>query len=77
MNFEKKVTDVISQVTGIPRAEISNEKNLTKDLGISEIELQDIISEISRELSLPLTPERELKTVQDLILLIQDNQLIA
>ncbi len=78
MNLEKNIIDVISSVTGIPVTEISQEKFLEKDLGVSGLELEDILTEAGNKLHLKLPMEhKELKTVQDVILFVHENQPIS
>lgn len=78
MNIDKKIVDTISEVTGIPQGDITPELFLGKDLGISDIELQDIINELSQQLGITLPPEdtKNLRSVQDLAILIQNSQLV-
>jgi len=78
MSLESKVITCIAAITGIPEEDISQEKFLEKDLGVSELELKDILSDLSRELGFPLSSEgKDLKTVQDLILIVHENQPLA
>ncbi len=77
MNIEKKVIQIVSEVTGIPEGDINSDKFLAKDLSISETELRDILTEMSHQLNLPLPEDlKDFKTIQDLLLFVQDNQLL-
>ncbi len=78
MNLDKRIFETISQITGIPEADITQEKSFSKDLGVTEAELTDILTELTQNLGFEVKSEdKEIKTVQDLLIIVHNSQLIT
>lgn len=72
------VKKTIEEVTGHPAREISMESDLEEDLGISVVELLNIVRKIQFELQIELAPEAKeellevAQSVQDLVEIIEE-----
>ncbi len=78
MNLDKKIFETISHVTGIPESNITQDKFFAKDLGVTETEIADILSELTQNLGFEVKSEtKEVRTVQDLLILVHNSQLLT
>ena len=65
-----KLKKIISEKFGVPASEINQDSELTGDLNLSNLEINDLIAEISNDFNLTLPHDNEIdkiKTVQDVI----------
>ena len=73
MSIEERVIDIVSEVLGIGREEITSADTF-EDLYMDSLDLVEIIIECEKEFSYPITDDKvqNLKTVEDLVNLIKD-----
>lgn len=73
MGIEERVIDIVSEVLGIGREEITSADTFD-DLYADSLDLVEIIIECEKEFSYPITDDKvqNLKTVEDLVNLIKD-----
>jgi len=65
-----KIKKIISEKFGVSDTEINLNSDLTSDLNLSSLEINDLIAEISNDFNLTLPHDNEIdkiKTVQDVI----------
>ena len=72
----EKIQDIISQVLGVEKDEITMESNLTDDLNADSLDALDIVTEIEEKLSVKIPDEDFTKfaTVKDIVEYIESNQ---
>jgi acyl carrier protein len=74
-----RVTAIITEITGIPEAELLPDKNLREDLEIDSLTTIELAETIQDEFDIEVEDEKlkELKTVQDVVDLVQSSRLAA
>ena len=77
MNTERKILQIIADYLGVSPEDIDKEASLRDDLGLGPIELNDLLSELSTKFEISFDSEdiEGLQTVDDLVMLIEDNLL--
>ena len=72
----EKIQDIISEVLGVEKEEITMESNLTDDLNADSLDALDIVTEIEEKLSVKIPDEDFTKfaTVKDIVEYIESNQ---
>ena len=72
----EKIQDIISEVLGVEKDEITMESNLTDDLNADSLDALDIVIEIEEKLSVKIPDEDFTKfaTVKDIVEYIESNQ---
>ena len=72
----EKIQDIISEVLGVEKDEITMESNLTDDLNADSLDALDIVTEIEEKLSVKIPDEdfTKLATVKDIVEYIESNQ---
>ena len=72
----EKIQDIISEVLGVEKDEITMESNLTDDLNADSLDALDIVTEIEEKLSVKIPDENFTKftTVKDIVEYIESNQ---
>jgi len=72
----EKIQDIISEVLGVEKNEITMESNLTDDLNADSLDALDIVTEIEEKLSVKIPDEDFTKfaTVKDIVEYIESNQ---
>lgn len=75
MNTQKEVIAAVADYLGLLPADLDRGSELVEDLNLGPIELNDLISHLSEKFNVILSAEdiSEVKTVEDLIVLIEDN----
>lgn len=71
--MEEKVKEILSDISGIPASEISNETRIAGDLGMSSFDLADTVVTVEETYGLRIPDERfrDLETVGDIIRIIE------
>lgn len=77
MQQQNEIIAEIAQHLGVTPQDIDAEASLTEDLGLGPIELSDLLSALSLKFGLTFNPMdiEGLKTVHDLIVLVEDQTL--
>ena len=72
----EKIQDIISEVLGVEKDEITMESNLTDDLNADSLDALDIVTEIEEKLSVKIPDEDFTKfaTIKDIVEYIESNQ---
>lgn len=72
---QKQIFAAIAESLGLSPSDLDRSSDLTEDLTLSPIELNDLITNLSGKFNVILSSEdlSELKTVDDLLVLIEDN----
>ncbi|EFM39252.1 acyl carrier protein [[Eubacterium] yurii subsp. margaretiae ATCC 43715] len=72
----EKIQDIISEVLGVEKDEITMESNLTDDLNADSLDALDIVTEIEEKLAVKIPDEDFTKfaTVKDIVEYIESNQ---
>lgn len=67
--MEQKIIQILSEVSGVPEAEIKPDSRLTDELGLTSFDLADIVVAIEDEYGLSIADELlpQLVTVGDII----------
>lgn len=75
MNTQKEVITSVAEYLGLSPQDLDKESDLFEDLNLGPIEFNDLISHLSGKFNVILSSEdiSEIKTVDDLIVLIEDN----
>lgn len=75
MNTEIEIIKAIAAHLGFPASELDRDALLQEELGLVPIELNDLLSDLSRKFDVSFDTEEieGLKKVEDLIVLIEDN----
>lgn len=71
--MEEKIKEILSDISGIPAPEISNETRIAGDLGMSSFDLADTVVTVEETYGLRIPDERfrDLETVGDIIRIIE------
>lgn len=74
-DFQEEVKKLLSSQFDIPLEEIEEESNLEEDLGLSELDLEDLISTIMEKYDIEIPTEKtsSFKKVSDLVSYLYDN----
>lgn len=77
MPDQKEIISTIAEYLGISLTDIDRSSDLREDLGLGIIELNDLVSKLSQHFQITFDSEEVagLQTVDDLIVLIEDNLL--
>lgn len=77
MNTQQEVISAIAQHLGLSPQDIDRQASLEEDLSLGQLELNDLISHLCKTFDMVLNPEDliDVKTVDDLIVLIEDNSI--
>jgi len=70
----KKLKKIISEKFGVPEAEINQDSELAHDLNLSNLEINDLITQVCDEFDLILPSDNEVdkvKSISDLTTLIE------
>lgn len=72
--MEEKVKEILSEVSGVPLAELREETRLVGDLGMSSFDLADTVVSVEEAYGVKIPDERfrEMETVADLIRIIRE-----
>lgn len=75
MPTDNEIIKVIAEYLGLSPEDLSRNALLRDELNLGPIELNDLLSHLSRHYNISFEPEdiEELKKVEDLIVLIEDN----
>lgn len=74
---QKEIIEAIAKHLGVTAQDIDVNASFFDDLGLSPIELADLLSELSEKFDVTFDPAEaeHLKTVNDLIVMIEDQSL--
>ncbi|OGG13351.1 hypothetical protein A2773_00985 [Candidatus Gottesmanbacteria bacterium RIFCSPHIGHO2_01_FULL_39_10] len=75
-NFSQKLENLLIQKLGIEDGHLNLQAHLQRDLGMSEIEIADLVSFIETELKVNIDDKSaiaSLNTLEDLVHLIEEN----
>lgn len=77
MADEQQIIESIAESLALPVADIDNEALLQKDLGLNPVEIADLLHDLSSKFHVFFDPAEisQIKTVQDLVVLIEDKLL--
>ena len=72
--MEEKIREILSEVSGVPAAELTGETRLAGDLGMSSFDLADTVVSVEEAYGVKIPDERfqELKTVADIVRVIRE-----
>lgn len=77
MNNETEIIQAIAEHLGLAPEDLDRQSLLREDLNLGPVELNDLLHDLSRQFDVIFSPEDtlNLKTVEDLIVLVEDNLL--
>ena len=72
--MEEKIREILSEVSGVPAAELTGETRLAGDLGMSSFDLADTVVSVEETYGVKIPDERfgELETVADILRVIRE-----
>lgn len=72
---QEKIIATIAEYLGLTPQDVDRHASLREELNLGSIELNDLLNHLSQEFDVSFDPEdvAELTTVDDLIVLIEDN----
>lgn len=72
-----QIIQVIAEHLGVPAEELDRNASLKEELGLGPIELNDLLTELSKKFDIVFSPEEvaDLQTLGDLLELVEDNLL--
>lgn len=75
--MDKKIVQAIAEYLGVASEDIDKQSSLREDLGLSPIELNDLLNDLSVKFDVYFSPEEMsgLQKVDDLVVLIEDNSI--
>ena len=75
--MEEKLKEILSEVSGVPLAELREETRLVGDLGMSSFDLADTVVSVEEAYSVKIPDERfrEMETIADLIRIIREENM--
>lgn len=75
MNDEAKILKVIADYLGLEFEDLDKQAFLRDDLNLGPIELNDLLSELSRKFNIEFDPAEveNLRKVEDILVLVEDN----
>lgn len=76
--MEEKILKIISEVSGVPAAELKGDTRLVGDLGMSSFDLADAIVSMEESYGVKIPDERfrEMETVADIIRIISEENVL-
>lgn len=77
MNQEIKIIQAIAEHLGLSPEDLDRHASLKEELNLGPIELNDLLSDLSQEFDVSFNEEEiaDLKRIDDIIVLIEDNLL--
>lgn len=77
MNQETKILQAIAEHLGLSIEDLDRHALLREELNLGPIELHDLLSDLAQKFDISFNPEEveDLKRIDDLIVLIEDNLL--
>ncbi len=71
------IIKIIAEHLGLNPEDLDRQANLRDELGLGPIELNDLLSDLSQKFNVSFEPDEieGLRTVEDLIVMIEDNLL--
>ena len=74
MVMEEKIIEILSEVSGMPLSEVSEDTRLAGDLGMSSFDLADTVVSVEEAYGVKIPDERfgELETVADIVRIIRE-----
>ena len=74
MVMEEKIREILSEVSGLPLSEVSEDTRLAGDLGMSSFDLADTVVSVEEAYGVKIPDERfgELETVADIVRIIRE-----
>ena len=74
MVMEEKIREILSEVSGVPLSEVSEDTRLAGDLGMSSFDLADTVVSVEETYGVRIPDERfgELETVADILRVIRE-----
>jgi acyl carrier protein len=75
MPNQKEIMSQMAEILGLSVADLDKESDLREDLNLGPLELNDLVNQLSNHFDVVLDPEElsGVKTVDDLVILIEDN----
>lgn len=75
MNQDKKILQAIAEHLGVSGDDIDREASLEQDLGLGPVEISDLLNYLAQKFDLSFSQEEmdNLQSVEDLIVLVEDN----
>ena len=75
--MEEKLKEILSEVSGVPLAELREDTRLVGDLGMSSFDLADTVVSVEEAYSVKIPDERfrEMETIADLIRIIREENM--
>ena len=75
--MEEKLKEILSEVSGVPIAELREETRLVGDLRMSSFDLADTVVSVEEAYSVKIPDERfrEMETIADLIRIIREENM--
>ena len=72
--MEEKIREILSEVSGVPLAELRDDTRLAGDLGMSSFDLADTVVSVEEAYGVKIPDEcfRELETVADIVRVIRE-----
>ena len=72
--MEEKIREILSEVSGVPIAELRDDTRLVGDLGLSSFDLADTVVSVEEAYGVKIPDERfhELETVADIVRVIRE-----
>ena len=72
--MEEKIKEILSEVSGVPFADLHEDTRLVGDLGMSSFDLADAVVSVEETYGVKIPDERfgELETVADIIRIIRE-----
>ncbi len=72
---QEKIIATIAEYLGLTPQDVDRHASLREELNLGSIELNDLLNHLSQEFDVSFEPEdvAELTTVDDLIVLVEDN----
>lgn len=77
MNTEREILEAIAEHLGLSHEDLDRRALLREELNLGPIELNDLLSDLSKRFNVTFEPDdiEDLKKVEDIIVLIEDNLL--
>lgn len=74
-DFQEEIKKILSAQFDIPTEEIEEESSLEEDLGLSELDLEDLVTTIMEKYDIEIPTEKisSFKKVSDLVSYLYDN----
>lgn len=74
--MEKKIKEILSEISGIPASEITRDTRITGDLGMTSFDLADTVVTVEETYGLRIPDERfsDLETVGDIMRIIEEDK---